>query len=208
MTIKEKMLLEGKAWVLEKLNLDKHYFGRLSGMHTPNILWIGSSDSLVPVRELTNTEPGEILVYQNMASQVRPDDISFMATLEDALEVSKVEYIIICGYSHCGGIRDVLLGADDRPHVKAWLAGLRELYERNADELDDLEFEKKEKRLCELNIKEQILNLSRLEVVQRAWERGNEPILLGWYFDLDNGSIKEIFSMESNYKLHQVASVQ
>ena len=208
MTIKEKMLLGAKAWVLEKLNLDKQYFERLSGMHTPKILWIGSSDSLIPVRELTNTEPGEILVYRNMASQVRTDDISFMATLEDAVEVSKVEYIIICGYSHCGGIRDVLLGADDRPHVKTWLAGLRELYERNADELDNLEFDKKEKRLCELNIKEQILNLSRLEAIQGAWERGNEPILLGWYFDLDTGSIKEIFSMESNYALQQLASVQ
>jgi len=208
MTIKEKMLLEGKAWVLEKLNLDKHYFRRLSGMHTPKIVWIDSSDSLVPVRELTNTEPGEILVYRNMASQVRTDDISLMAMLEDALEVSKVEYIIVCGYSHCGGISDVLVGADYRPHVRTWLAGLRELYERNADELNDLEFDEKEKRLCELNIKEQILNLSRLQVTQRAWERGNEPKLLGWYFDLNDGSIKEIFSMESNYKLQQVASVQ
>jgi carbonic anhydrase len=207
MTIKEKMLLESKAWALEKLNLDKGYFERLSSMHTPNILWIGSSDSLIPVRELTNTEPGEILVYRNMASQVRADDISFMATLEDAIEISRVEYIIICGYSHCGGIRDVILGTDDRLHVKKWMTGLQELYENNEEELQDLDFDKKEKRLCELNIKEQILNLSRLEMVQKAWEKSNSPILLGWYFDLTDGSIKEIFSMESNYKLKQVASL-
>ena len=208
MTIKEKMLLEAKAWVLEKLNLDKSYFERLSSMHTPNILWIGSSDSLVPVRELTNTEPGEILVYRNMASQVKSDDISLMATIEDAIEVSRVEYIIICGYSHCGGIRDVILGTDDRPAVKKWLVGLRQLYENNAEELQDLEFDQKEKRLCELNIKEQILNLSKLEMVQKAWEISNNPILLGWYFDLNDGSIKEIFSMEANHKLKQVASVE
>lgn len=207
MTTKEKILLESKAWVLEKLNLDKSYFERLSSMHVPNILWIGSSDSLVPVRELTNTEPGEILVYRNMASQIRTDDISLMATIEDALGMSRVEYIVICGYSHCGGIRDVILGSNDRPHVKKWLEGLQELYENNTEELQDLEFDQKEKRLCELNIKEQILNLSRLEAVQKAWEKSNNPILLGWYFDLNDGSIKEIFSMESNYKLHQVASV-
>jgi len=207
MTIKEKMLLESKAWVLEKLNLDKRYFERLSSMHTPNILWIGSSDSLIPVRELTNTEPGEILVYRNMASQVSEDDISLMATLEDALEVSRVEYIIICGYSHCGGISDVILGADDRPHIKKWLKGLQALYKNHLEELQQLDFVQKERRLCELNIKEQISNLSKLKLIQKSWKRDNHPILLGWYFDLNNGSIKEIFSMEANHKLKQVASV-
>ncbi len=207
MTIKEKMLLEGKAWVLEKLNLDESYFARLSEMPTPNILWIASSDSLVPVRELTNTEPGEILVYRNMASQVRPDDISLMATIQDAIEVCRIEYIIVCGYSHCGGVRDVLLGSADRPYVNNWLSGLIELYHNNIDELQQLDFEQKEKRLSELNIKAQILNLSKLEVVQKAWEKSNKPMLLGWYFDLADGSIQEIFSMESNHKLKQVASL-
>ena len=89
-------------------------------------------DSLIPVRELTNTEPGEVLVYRNMASQVREDDISLMATIQDAVEVSKVEYIIICGYSHCCGIKRCVIRHDDRPHVKTWLADLRELYENEA----------------------------------------------------------------------------
>lgn len=200
------MFLESKAWAMEKLSLDKSYFERLAGMHTPDILWIGSIDSLVPVRELINADPGEILVYRNMGAQVREDDISLMATIQDAVEISRVEYIVVCGYSHCSGIQDVVLGNDDRPHVKRWLAELRALYEAHKDEFEEMDFDQRTKRLCELNIRAQILKLSRLEVIQKAWERGNHPLLFGWYFDLDNGALKELFSMEANFRLRKVAS--
>jgi carbonic anhydrase len=207
MTTKEKMFLESKAWVLEKLNLDKSYFDRLSGLHTPDILWIGSIDSLVPVRELINADPGEILVYRNIGAQVRQDDLSLMATIQDAVEVLKVDFIVVCGYSHCSGIEDVVLGSDDRPYVKHWLSELRALYERNMNELRDMDFEQRTKRLCELNIEAQIINLSQLDVVQKAWEKNDRPVLLGLYFDLNNGALKEIYSMEANHRLKQIASV-
>src|SRR5688500_15751652 len=207
MTAKEKMFLESKAWALEKLNLDKGYFERLSGMHKPEILWIGSIDSIAPVRELINADPGEVLVYRNMGVQVREDDISLMATIQDAVEVSKVDYIVVCGYGHCSGIEDVILGSNDRPYVKRWLEELHALYESNIDEFQDMDFHQRTKLLCEMNIKEQIVNLSQFEVIQKSWERNDRPVLLGWYFDLDNGALKEIFSMEANYTLTQVASV-
>ena len=207
MTSKEKMFLESKAWVLEKLSLDKTYFDRLSGMHAPNILWIGSIDNLVSFREIINADPGDVLVYRNMGVQVRGDDISLMATIQDAVEISKVEYIVVCGYSHCSGIQDVVLGGDDRPYVKRWLDDLHDLYKNRSDEFQDMDFEQRTKRLCELNIRAQIIKLSKLSVIQKAWEKGNDPILLGWYFDLNSGALKEIFSMEANYKLKQVASV-
>jgi carbonic anhydrase len=207
MTTKEKMFLESKAWALEKLSLDKNYFKRLSGLHTPDILWIGSIDSLVPIRELINAEPGDVLVYRNMGVQVRFDDLSLMATIQDAVEVSKVDFIVVCGYSHCSGIEDVILGSNDRPYVKRWLEELHALYESNIDEFQDMDFHQRTKLLCEMNIKEQIVNLSQLEVIQKSWERNDRPVLLGWYFDLDNGALKEIFSMEANYTLTQIASV-
>jgi len=207
MTSKEKMFLESKAWALEKLSLDKNYFERLAGMHSPDILWIGSIDSLVPFREIINADPGDVLVYRNMGVQVREDDISLMATIQDAVEVSKVEYIVVCGYSHCSGIQDVVLGSDDRPLVKRWLGDLHDLYQSRSEEFQDMDFEQRTKWLCELNIRAQIIKLSQLEVIQKAWEKGNYPILLGWYFDLNTGGLKEIFSMEANYKLKQVASV-
>ena len=207
MTSKEKMFLESKAWALETQSLDKVYFERLSGMHTPEILWIGSIDSLVPVRQLINADPGEVLVYRNMGVQIRQDDLSMMAIIQDAVEVSKVEYIVVCGYSHCSGTQDVVLGNNDRPLVKMWLKDLRDLYDKHRNEFEDLDFEQRTKRLCELNIQMQIINLSKVESIQKAWERGNNPVLLGLYFDLSTGALKEIFSMEANYKLKQVASV-
>jgi carbonic anhydrase len=201
------MFLESKAWAMEKLSLDKTYFERLSNVHTPDILWVGSIDSMVPFRELINADAGEVHVYRNLGVQIRPDDISLMATIYDAVEVSKVEYIVVCGYSHCSAIKDVVMGNDNRPYVKAWLKDLRDLYENKADEFQDMTFEQRIKHLCELNIRSQIIKLSQLEVIQKAWQKGNFPILLGLHFDLASGALKEIFSMEANFKLKQVASV-
>lgn len=207
MTIKERMLLESKAWVAEKLSLDKDYFEHLKKMPTANILWIGSSDNLISIREVTNTEPGEIIVHRNIASQVKADDMSLMATLEHAVEVAKVRYIIVCGYSNCNGINEVVQGVEERTYMRKWLDELFDLYNSHADELDPLPQVEKEKRLCELSIKAQILKLSTLDIIQKAWENGSGPVLLGWYLDETSGIIKEIFSMTSEQELKQVARV-
>ncbi len=205
MTTKEKILLESKAWVQEKLILDKGYFKRLSTLHTPNILWIGSSDSLVPVQEITNTEPGEILVYKNLGNMVKERDLSFMALLQDAIEASNIQYIIVCGYSHSSSLRDVINGTD-KPLVREWLIELRALYELYHQELDPLPYNQKEKKLAELNIRQQIINLSKLKIIQKSWENGVYPKLFGWYFDLDTGALSEVFSMEDQ-QLKQIASL-
>jgi carbonic anhydrase len=195
MTVKEKILLESKAWVKEKITLDKDYFKRLSAMHSPNILWVGSSDSLVPVQELTNTEPGEILVYRNLGNLVKENDLSFMALLQDAIEIGQVEYIIVCGYSHCSSLREIIKGTD-KPLIREWLIELRALYELYYKELDPLPYDQKERKLAEINIRQQIINLSKLSIIQKSWEKGIYPKLFGWYFDLDTGSLSEVFSME------------
>ena len=88
-----------------------------------------------------------------------------------------------------------------------WLSDLRAVYENRSEEFQDMDFEQRTKRLCELNIRAQIIRLSQLDVIEKTWEKGNYPILLGWYFDLNTGALKEIFSMEASYKLKQVASV-
>jgi carbonic anhydrase len=207
MTTKERMLLESKVWVQEKLSLDQNYFEQLSHLHTPNILWIGSTDSLVPVRELTNTEPGEILVYRNMGGQVREDDISLLTTIEHAIEVSGIDYIIYCGYSHCGSIRDIIHDNDKQPRVKKWLEGLNEIYDNNQRDFEALAPIEKAKKLCEMNIRQQIINLSKIDTIQNAWERNDKPILLGLYFELTDGTLREVYSMENNHKKRVVAEV-
>ncbi len=191
MTSRERILLESKAWAMEKLALDNGYFSRLSALHTPSILWIGSSDSLVPVREITNTEPGEILVYRNMGNLVKANDLSLMALLQDAIEVAKIKYIIVCGYSHCSSLREAMEGTD-KPFIEEWLADLRATYQANRTELDALDAEQREVRLAELNIEQQIKNLSALSIIQKAWQSSVYPKLYGWYFDLNTGSFTEI----------------
>lgn len=195
MTLRERILLESKAWVLEKLALDKGYFERLSSMHVPEILWIGSSDSLIPVREITNTEPGQVLVYRNMGNLVKEDDLSLMALLEDALEIARVKIIILCGYSHCSSLREVIKGTE-KPFIREWLADLRTLYEQHRETLDLLPYEQKERRLAELNIERQVKNLSNLEIIKKAWQLSAFPKLYGWYFDLNTGSFTEVVSID------------
>jgi carbonic anhydrase len=207
MTVKERMLLESKAWVAEKLSLDKDYFEHLKRMPTPNILWIGSSDNLISIREVTNTEPGEIIVHRNIGAQVKTDDLSLMATVEHAIEVSKVQHIIVCGYSNCNGVKEVIQGVEERTYMHKWLDELFEIYDTHPGEFEQLSDVEKEKRLCEMSIKAQILKLSTLDIVQRAWERGSSPELLGWYLDEASGIIKEIFSMGAKQSLKQVGSV-
>ncbi|HTE34834.1 MAG TPA: carbonic anhydrase [Chryseolinea sp.] len=207
MTTRERMLLESKVWMLEKQTIDKHYFKNLSRHIKPNVLWIDSSDNLVAVAELTNTDPGEILVHRNLATLVRSDDISLMASLEHAIGRSRIEYIIVCGYSNCTGVREVISGNDMKPHVKKWLEELREMYHHQAPLMAGLSSHQKEKRLCEINIQQQIINLSNMDIVQQAWKDGRNLSLLGWYFDLQKGAIQEIFSMKTQDLLFQVAQV-
>ena len=207
MTQKEKIFLESKAWAMEKLSLDKTYFERLAGLHSPEILWLGSVDSLVPVRALINADPGEVMVYRNLGCQVRKDDLSLMATIQDAVEMSRVKYIVVCGYSHCSGIQDVISGNDQRRFVRQWLEELHVLYDSYSEELLDLDLEQRSRRLAELNIRAQVIKLSQLEIVRQAWDKSEGPALFGWYFDLDSGGLTEVFSMEPNSRLNQVTSL-
>jgi carbonic anhydrase len=127
---------------------------------------------------------------------VKENDLSLMALLQDALEVSKIKYIIVCGYSHCSSLREVIQGTE-KPLLREWLVDLRAIYELHHKELDPLPYEQKEQRLAELNIEQQIKNLGKLELIQKAWKQGAYPKLYGWYFDLNTGLFNEITKIDS-----------
>lgn len=207
MTTKERLLLESKAWRLEKVSQTPNFFERLEAQRSPKILWIHSSDSLISVQELTNTEPGDIIVYANIANQVSHEDYSLLSILEDAVEVKQVTHIVICGYSHCTGIKSVLTRMDQRSATREWLSRLHKLYEEHREAFQGLEFNAAEKLLSELNIRQQVLNVSALPVMQKAWLKSKYPKIFGWYFDLPTGHLKEVFSMESHDALNQTATL-
>lgn len=207
MRTKERILLESKAWRQEKLALDQDYFTRLNEMHHPKILWICPTDSLASVREMTNTDPGDIIIYGNLGAQVKQDDESLMAVIEEAVTSYHVTQIIICAYSHCKAIHQIVHGTTTSQYVRSWLRDLQELYNNHYPELRDLPHEKQEAMLSELNIREQVVRLSKVPCVQKAWERRDFPEIYGWYLDLKSGTLQEVFSLEKNHRLKQLSSL-
>ncbi|HEY0768899.1 MAG TPA: carbonic anhydrase [Sphingobacteriaceae bacterium] len=207
MRTKERILLESKAWRQEKLALDHEYFTRLNEMHQPKILWICPTDSLASVREMTNTDPGDIIIYGNLGAQIKQDDESLMAVIEEAVTSYQVTQIIICGYSHCKAISQIVRGTTTSPYVRSWLKDLQDLYNNHYPELREHPHEKQEAMLSELNIREQVIRLSKVPCVQKAWEKRDFPEIYGWYLDLKTGTLQEVFSLEKNHRLKQLSSL-
>lgn len=191
----EKILLENKAWVEEMKLHNPDYFERLNSVEKPEILWLGSTDSRVEIGEITNTDPGEIIAYRNIANLVKEDCNSFMSVLRHALYKDEIQHIIICGHNHCSGIREVL--ADDHwDMVDAWLKEVFDTYEEHEHEFEGMDMAQKELYLAELNVKAQISKLEKLPEIQELWSSEGRPKLHGWLYNCDTGLIKSLVESE------------
>ena len=198
MTSYHKLLLENKAWATEKVSDDPEFFSRLEHLQTPEFLWIGCSDSRVPANEITGTQPGEIFVHRNIANLVINTDVNLLSVLEYAVAVLKVKHIIICGHYGCGGVKAALTNNDHKQVLNMWLRNIKDVYRLHRAELDLLqEGDDRVNRLIELTVKEQVMNLAKTSIVQKAWKEENRPHLHGWVYSLSNGLIKPIFEMEA-----------
>lgn len=197
MTTRERILLEARLWRTEKENLDRNYFKNLTSRFKQSTFWIESFGNVVPVPELTNTDPDEIIVYRNIGGQCKSDDLSFMSAVESFVEGRDALHIVVCGHSHCQAIRDVVAGKECGAYASRWMEELYALYEQHAGDMSSLSPRQRERKLSELNVRQQLTNLSTLDVVQRAWSSGRKLVLLGWYLDLSKGDVQEIYSMAS-----------
>lgn len=191
----ERLLLENKAWAAERVADDPEFFDRLKNIQAPEYLWIGCSDSRVPANEITGTQPGEIFVHRNIANMVVHTDLNMLSVLQYAVEVLKVKHIIVCGHYGCGGVKAAMtqtsLGI-----INKWLRNIKDVYRIHRDEVDAIEDQgKKTNKLIELNVQEQVLNLAKTSIIQKAWKENNAPHLHGWVYGLDNGLIKPIYEM-------------
>jgi carbonic anhydrase len=191
----EKLLLENKAWAAEKLQDDPEYFNHMAKIQTPEYLWIGCSDSRVPANQITGTEPGEMFVHRNIANMVVHTDLNMLSVLQYAVEVLKVKHIIVCGHYGCGGVKAAMtqtsLGI-----INKWLRNIKDVYRIHRDEVDSLkDADARANKLIELNVQEQVMNLAKTSIIQRAWKKSNAPHLHGWVYGLDNGLIKPIYEM-------------
>jgi carbonic anhydrase len=192
----ERLLLENKAWAAEMLTEDPEFFARLEHIQTPEYLWIGCSDSRVPADRITGTQPGEIFVHRNIANMVVHTDLNLLSVLQYAVEVLKVKHVIVCGHYGCGGVK-AAMGNLDLGIINKWLRNIKDVYRIHREILEPLSMDDNQRlnRLIELNVQEQVMNLAKTSIVQKAWKSEQRPDLHGWVYGLNNGLIKPIFDM-------------
>jgi len=194
----KKLLEDNKAWAKGRLEDDPEYFKRLASIQSPEFLWIGCSDSRVPANEITGTEPGEIFVHRNIANMVVHTDVNLLSVLDYAVNHLKVNHVIVCGHYGCGGIKAAMSNHDFKQVLNMWLRNIKDVYRLHREELDAIEdFDARADRLCELNVKEQVMDLAKTSIVQRAWKHEQRPHLHGWVYGLKDGIINPVFEMEA-----------
>ncbi|HYW31993.1 MAG TPA: carbonic anhydrase [Gemmatimonas sp.] len=188
-------LFEGNhEWAAKIRSTDPEYFTKLAVSQSPQFLFIGCCDSRVPTEVLMAARPGEIFTHRNIANQAHPTDISMLSALEYAVDVLDVKHVMVCGHYNCGGVK-AAMNPPGHMLVDNWLQGVRELYARHEDELEALPDQNaKFSRLVELNVVEQVFQLSRTPVVQSGWKKGKRPILHGLVYDVNDGLLKELVS--------------
>ncbi|MCB9745586.1 MAG: carbonic anhydrase [Alphaproteobacteria bacterium] len=192
----KRLLLANQAWVQEKLLVREDYFMEMAKGQTPEFLWIGCSDSRVPPEEITGTSPGELFVHRNVANLVVHNDFNLLAVLQYAVEALNVPNIVVCGHYGCGGVM-ASMARQDLGLLNHWLRHIKDVYRLHRDEVELHGAETaRVNRLVELNVLEQVQNLLRTSIIQRAWERGDGPVLHGWVYNLSDGRLQQLIKVE------------
>lgn len=183
---------KNRAWAAERARRDPEFFQRLSRQQAPEYLWIGCSDSRVPANEIVGLDPGELFVHRNVANVVVHTDLNCLSVLQFAVDVLKVKHVIVCGHHGCGGVRAALhnarIGLADN-----WLRHVQDVRLKHAAAIENIRDEKaREDRLCELNVNEQVVNVTETTIVRDAWLRGQSLSVHGWVYDLSDGLLQDL----------------
>ena len=187
-----QLLLQNKAWVSQKTMEDPDFFTRLSKIQNPKFLWIGCSDSRVPANEITGTDPGEIFVHRNIANMVIHTDMNMLSVLDYAVNVLEVDHVIVCGHYGCGGVL-AAMGQKQIGIIDNWIRHIKDVYRTYQDELESITDQKqRENRFVELNVMEQVYDLSKTSIIQNAWQKRGKPFIHGWVYSLETGLIKDL----------------
>jgi len=183
-----------RAWAAARTAADAQFFDRLCEIQRPDYLWIGCSDSRVPANEIVGLDPGELFVHRNVANIVTPGDSNCLAVVQYAIETLRVRHIIVCGHYGCGGVLAALeSGSQLTGHLERWLAPLRHLAGEHAAELSAIgDHAGRWRRLCEINVVEQVRRVCAADVVREAKERGIEVDVHGWIYDLRDGLLRDL----------------
>ena len=205
-----KSLLDGnKKFVENALKADPEYITNLAKGQSPPVLWIGCADSRVPANQITNTAPGEVFVHRNIANMVVHSDMNMLSVLDYAVNVLKVKHVIVTGHYGCGGII-AAMSNQQFGLIDNWLRHIKDVYRLHATELNAITDEKqKADRLVELNVIENVNNLTATSIVQKAWKNGKNLHVHGWVYTLNTGFIKDLkVSFSNNHNVDAVFKIR
>jgi carbonic anhydrase len=187
----DQIFRNNQLWIDEKLKTDSEFFNNLVMGQNPKYLYIGCSDSRVTAEELMGAKPGEVFVLRNIANMVSNTDLSAMSVINYAVSHLKVKHIVVCGHYYCGGVKAAMQSAD-LGILNPWLRSIRDVYRLHKAELDGYEDENERyKRLIELNVQEQCVNVIKTADVQKAYY-DRRLTVHGWVFDIETGKLKDL----------------
>ena len=188
----EHLFDNNRKWAADLVERDPKFFEDLAKQQKPKHLWIGCSDSRVPANQIVGLDPGEVFVHRNIANQVIYSDLNCMSVIEYAVEVLKVNHIIVCGHYGCGGVQ-AATQQGDRSVAQQWIGHIRDVRRQHQTALESIADERvRLERLCELNLIEQVRRLCRSNVVESAWNRGAELCVHGWIYRIDDGLLNDL----------------
>lgn len=202
----EKLLLENRAWADEKKLQEPDYFERLAADQKPEFLWIGCADSRVPADTIVNAEPGVIFAHRNIANQIIATDFNCLSVIQYAVQVLKVQHVIVCGHYSCGGVRAAMNPQEPSfTLLNKWLLHVKDIYRLHRAELDAIEsIADRADRLVEINVIEQVRRLSHTSIIQQAWRNERKPTLHGWVYALNDGLLKQLVTLPPGSEIDSI----
>lgn len=191
MTILQRLFDQNVVWAQRKTKEDPTFFARMAEQQSPRYLWIGCSDSRVTANDVLGLDPGEVFVQRNIANIVHTSDMNVLSVLEFAIDVLKVEHIIVCGHYRCGGVLRAL-AAERSALVDHWLQPIVMLYRKHRKYFDTLDHATVVDRMCELNIEMQVRRVASIPTVENAWARGQSLSIHGWIYGVHDGLLRDV----------------
>jgi carbonic anhydrase len=200
----KQLLLANRAWALELVEEKSDFFERQAHGQKPEFLWIGCSDSRVSPEQMTMSPPGGMFLHRNIANLVTDDDLNLMSVLQYGVEVLGVKHLIVCGHYGCGGVKAAVQGGTSG-FVDTWLQTARNVASDHWEELGKQATpEAKINRLVEFNVRDQLVNLARTAIVQKAFGQKQDLWLHGWVYDIRDGRIKPLMEIDRDTTLETV----
>jgi carbonic anhydrase len=188
----EQLFENNRTWAESMVAKDADFFKRLVSQQAPEYLWIGCSDSRVPANDIVNLLPGELFVHRNVANVVVHTDLNCLSVIQFAIDLLKVKHILVVGHYGCSGVHAAL--TDKRVGLADnWLRHVKDVHQKYERYLGDvIPIPKRQDRLCELNVIEQVVNVCETTIVQDAWARGQNLTVHGWAYRLETGLVNDL----------------